>query len=80
MILRKRRPDLHRPFRTPLVPFVPIMGILFSLIMMGFLPIDTWIRLIVWLIIGFVVYFTYGRHHSKVQAMKRGVTEASRSN
>ncbi len=80
MILRKRRPELHRPFRTPFVPFVPIMGILFSLIMMGFLPIDTWIRLIVWLIIGFVVYFTYGRHHSKVQAMKRSGTEASRAN
>jgi APA family basic amino acid/polyamine antiporter len=75
MILRKRRPDLHRPFRTPLVPFVPIMGILFSLIMMGFLPIDTWIRLVVWLIIGFVVYFTYGRHHSKVQALKKSAAK-----
>ena len=77
MILRKRRPELHRPFRTPFVPFVPIMGILFSLIMMGFLPIDTWIRLIVWLIIGFVVYFTYGRHHSKVQALKLNSEETS---
>jgi APA family basic amino acid/polyamine antiporter len=70
MILRKRRPDLHRPFKTPLVPLVPILGILTSLLMMVFLPLITWIRLFVWLLIGFIIYFTYGRHHSKVQALK----------
>ena len=70
IILRKRRPDLHRPFKTPLVPLVPILGILTSLLMMVFLPLITWIRLFVWLIIGFVIYFTYGRHHSKVQMLK----------
>jgi APA family basic amino acid/polyamine antiporter len=68
-ILRKRRPDLHRPFKTPMVPLVPILGILVSLGLMASLPLDTWIRLIVWLVIGMVIYFTYGRHHSKVQKL-----------
>jgi basic amino acid/polyamine antiporter, APA family len=66
-ILRKRRPDLHRPFKTPMVPLVPILGILVSVGLMASLPLDTWIRLIVWLILGLVIYFTYGRHHSRVQ-------------
>src|SRR5436309_8023706 len=52
-ILRHKRPDLDRPFRTPLVPFVPIMGILTCFGLMATLPADTWIRLIVWLLIGF---------------------------
>lgn len=66
-ILRKRSPEMERPFKTPWVPFVPIMGILISLLMMVSLPLDTWIRLFVWLLIGFVIYFTYSRHHSRVQ-------------
>ena len=48
-ILRVRKPELHRPFKTPLVPFVPIMGMLVSLCMMVFLPWQTWLRMIVWL-------------------------------
>src|SRR6185369_13068440 len=67
MVMRKNRPDVNRPFRTPWVPFVPIMGIIISLAMMLGLNGITWIRLVVWLIIGMVIYFTYGRHHSKVQ-------------
>jgi APA family basic amino acid/polyamine antiporter len=67
LILRRTRPDLERPFRTPWVPFVPIMGILCCFGLMLTLPGDTWIRLIVWLIIGFVIYFWYGRHHSVLQ-------------
>ncbi len=66
-VMRRRRPDMPRPFKAPWVPFTPIMGIATALLMMVFLPRDTWIRLIVWLIIGMVIYFTYGRHHSKVQ-------------
>ncbi len=66
-ILRRRRPDLQRPFRTPWVPFVPIMGILISGLMMVSLPLDTWLRLIIWLIIGMAVYFFWGRYHSRVQ-------------
>jgi len=54
------------------VPFVPIMGILVALLMMVFLPWQTWSRLIIWLAIGMVIYFTYGRHHSKVQRVAAG--------
>jgi basic amino acid/polyamine antiporter, APA family len=71
--IRRTNPELPRPFKTPWVPFVPIMGILISLLMMLGLPGDTWIRLIVWLIIGMVVYFGYGRYHSRVQLMASGV-------
>jgi APA family basic amino acid/polyamine antiporter len=66
-ILRRRRPDLDRPFRTPLVPLVPILGILSCFGLMATLPPDTWIRLFVWLVIGFVIYFSYGRKHSVLQ-------------
>ena len=66
-VMRKKRPDAPRPFRTPLVPFVPIMGIVIALLMMVSLNTATWIRLLVWLVIGMIVYFTYGRKHSKVQ-------------
>lgn len=66
-ILRHTNPDLERPFKTPLVPFVPIMGILCCLGLMATLPLDTWLRLLVWLAIGCVIYFSYGRKHSKLQ-------------
>ena len=66
-ILRTKRPDLDRPFRTPWVPFVPIMGILCCFGLMLTLPGDTWIRLFVWLVIGFVIYFGYSRRHSVLQ-------------
>jgi APA family basic amino acid/polyamine antiporter len=72
-MLRVRRPDLERPFKTPWVPFVPIMGILVSFLMMASLPFDTWLRLVIWLVIGMVIYFTYGRHHSRVQAAATAV-------
>jgi APA family basic amino acid/polyamine antiporter len=66
-LLRVRRPELVRPFRTPWVPFVPIMGIIVSLGLMAGLNGITWVRLIVWLIIGMVIYFTYSVKHSKVR-------------
>jgi len=66
LVLRKTRPDLPRAFKTPWVPFVPIMGILVCLYLMYALPIDTWIRLFVWMAIGFVVYFAYGKKNSKL--------------
>jgi APA family basic amino acid/polyamine antiporter len=67
LVLRKTRPDLDRPFRTPLVPLVPILGIICCLGLMATLPLDTWLRLLVWLIIGFVIYFGYSRRHSVLQ-------------
>ncbi len=66
-VLRLRRPDLHRPFKTPMVPLVPILGIVVSLGLMAGLPGEAWIRLAVWLVIGMVVYMTYGRKNSRVQ-------------
>jgi APA family basic amino acid/polyamine antiporter len=64
IVLRRKQPDLPRPFRTPLVPLVPILGILTCLGMMALLPLDTWLRLIIWLAIGLAIYFLYGRKHS----------------
>jgi APA family basic amino acid/polyamine antiporter len=66
-MIRRRDPDLIRPFKTPWVPFVPIMGIVISLAMMVSLTGLTWIRLAVWLVIGMFIYFGYGRSHSRVQ-------------
>jgi basic amino acid/polyamine antiporter, APA family len=77
-ILRKKRPDLERPFRAPWVPFTPIMGIGVSFAMMAALPFDTWLRLIIWLVIGMIIYFTYGRHHSKVQQGRAAVPAAAK--
>jgi basic amino acid/polyamine antiporter, APA family len=71
-ILRRKRPDLDRPFRTPLVPLVPILGVLACGGLMATLPGDTWIRLLVWLLIGFVIYFTYGAKHSHLQREREG--------
>jgi APA family basic amino acid/polyamine antiporter len=66
LVLRYRSPNLARPFRTPWVPVVPILGILICGYMMSSLPGPTWERLIVWMIIGLVIYFTYSRSHSKL--------------
>ncbi len=69
VLLRRTDPDQPRPFRTPWVPLVPILGVLFNGYMMYRLGWINWARLIIWLAIGLVVYFTYGRKHSKVQAL-----------
>jgi APA family basic amino acid/polyamine antiporter len=63
-VLRVKQPDAPRAFKTPLVPLVPILGIFTCLFMMVFLPLDTWIRLLVWMIIGFDMYLYYGMKHS----------------
>jgi APA family basic amino acid/polyamine antiporter len=67
VILRKTNPDTHRPFRTPIYWFVGPAGAIACLWVMSGLPLDTWLRLIVWLVIGFVIYFGYGRKHSKLR-------------
>ncbi|HEV3511435.1 MAG TPA: amino acid permease [Candidatus Sulfotelmatobacter sp.] len=66
-VMRRTHPDVPRPFKTPMVPLVPILAILFSGFLIVTLSPATQIRLVVWLLIGFVIYFSYGRKHSKVQ-------------
>lgn len=61
LVLRYTDPGIERPFRVPFFPFVPILGALVSFVQMAALPRDTWIRLIVWMLIGFVIYFLYSR-------------------
>ena len=67
LFLRYKRPELKRPFRTPLVPLIPILGASICLLQMYSLPFDTWLRLIVWMAIGMVIYFTYSVHHSQLR-------------
>jgi APA family basic amino acid/polyamine antiporter len=67
IVLRRKEPDAPRAFRTPWVPFVPVLGALICLAQMVALPKDTWIRLIGWMLIGFVIYFSYGRKHSRIR-------------
>jgi len=67
LVLRKTKPDLKRPFRTPFVPVVPILGMLSCLGLMSGLGLHTWERLLIWLAIGLVIYFAYGRFHSSVR-------------
>lgn len=67
LVVRKTMPDAPRAFRTPLVPWVPILGILTCLSMMCFLPADTWIRLVLWMLVGLDVYVLYGVKHSKLE-------------
>ncbi|MEJ7809103.1 MAG: amino acid permease [Gemmatimonadaceae bacterium] len=66
LILRYRSPEIPRPFRTPAVPLVPILGILSTVGLMAGLPKDTWIRLVIWLVLGLAIYFLYGASHSRL--------------
>ncbi|MEP7345725.1 MAG: amino acid permease [Gemmatimonadaceae bacterium] len=66
LVLRYRSPDLHRPFRTPFVPAVPVLAILFCSYLMYGLPTDTWLRLGIWMAIGLVIYFAFGKKNSKL--------------
>lgn len=67
LVLRKSKPDINRPFKTPWVPLVPILGAGICLLQMVALPLDTWLRLIIWMAIGFSIYFFYGVKHSKAR-------------
>ncbi|NTU74107.1 amino acid permease, partial [Candidatus Roizmanbacteria bacterium] len=66
IVLRIRQPNLHRPFKTPLNPVFPILGMLSCGALMAFLPHSTWLRFIVWITIGLIIYFTYSIRHSKL--------------
>ncbi|HEV2486452.1 MAG TPA: amino acid permease [Terracidiphilus sp.] len=70
-VLRVRHPDLHRPFKTPFVPLVPILGMITAVYLMSTLPLITWTVMICWLVVGLVIYFSYSIHHSKVQKLAK---------
>lgn len=71
LIMRRTHPDAERPFRAPFVPLVPILGMLTCLVLMFSLPPENWLRLVVWLLIGFIIYFGYGRRHSHLARSAR---------
>jgi APA family basic amino acid/polyamine antiporter len=66
LILRRRRPDVHRPFRCPAVSLVAPLGMAMNFVMMLFLPWDTWLRLVLWLALGLTLYFAYGHRQSEL--------------
>lgn len=66
MVIRKTQPELKRPFKTPLVPFIPVLGAVICIAQMLALPWSTWSRMIIWTVLGFIIYFTYGIKHSKL--------------
>jgi APA family basic amino acid/polyamine antiporter len=74
-VLRVRHPNMERPFKTPMVPLVPILGVISAFYLMINLPLLTWEVVGIWLVIGLVIYFTYSVKHSKVQALNAGVAQ-----
>jgi APA family basic amino acid/polyamine antiporter len=72
IVLRRTRPELPRPFKTPLSPIVPALGILSCGYLMYGLPLDTWLRLVIWMALGLIIYFAYSKNHSKIQAALAG--------
>ena len=64
LVMRRLHPHAERPFRCPAVPLIPVLGVIFCLTLMLSLPAENWLRLVIWLAIGLVIYFTYGRYHS----------------
>jgi APA family basic amino acid/polyamine antiporter len=68
LVLRKTRPDLHRPFKVPAVWIIAPLSAITSILLMASLPLDTWLRLIIWMALGILIYFVYGRKHSKLNS------------
>jgi basic amino acid/polyamine antiporter, APA family len=64
LVMRYINPQAHRPFRCPFVPVIPLLGVLFCLVLMFSLPSANWLRLFIWMSVGVIIYFLYGRHHS----------------
>jgi APA family basic amino acid/polyamine antiporter len=75
VILRRTRPDLPRAFRTPWVPAIPVLSVCASLWLMLNLPAETWLRFAIWMVIGFVVYFLYGRTHSRLALREQAAAD-----
>ena len=71
VMMRVTQPKLKRPFETPGGLAVPILGAFFCLALIGFLPVETWLRFIVWLVLGLIIYFEYGAHHSQLAGKKK---------
>src|SRR4051812_38123416 len=76
LIMRRTNPDAKRPFRAPLYPFVPIAGILACLMLMFSLPVENWYRLIIWMALGLVIYFSYGYQHSELRRKDEALAAA----
>ena len=72
IVLRRTRPDMPRPYRVPLSPWLPLLGIAFAIYLMADLPATTWIRFVVWLVIGIVIYAFYGYSHSRLRTEEAG--------
>jgi basic amino acid/polyamine antiporter, APA family len=79
LIMRYRQPEIERPFRCPLVPLVPLLGIACCLLLMFSLPAENWFRLIVWLLLGIVIYFGYSKRHSVLARMRDRENQAGLS-
>ena len=71
VVMRKTNPDAPRPYRTPLVPLVPALGVIVCFAMMYSLDGETWMRLVIWLGIGLAIYFGYSRSHSHLRVAKK---------
>jgi basic amino acid/polyamine antiporter, APA family len=79
MVMRRTNPDVARPFRTPWVPWLPILGMASNLTMMCYLGWENWVRLFVWLVVGLAIYFSYGRYHSKLALAAAAAPPARRT-
>ena len=77
--MKHSNPNAERPFRAPLYPFVPILGILSCLMLMFTLPVENWYRLGVWMVIGFALYFAYGYQHSHLRQQHEALAAAGDS-
>ena len=75
-ILRRTRPDLERPFKVPFSPYLPILAALVCFYLMLNLTVETWLRFLVWMVIGFAIYFGYGQRHSRVRIADKEKTAA----
>ena len=78
VVLRRTRPRMKRPFRTPQVPLLPVVSAVLCVGLMTNLALETWLRFLVWLVIGLVVYWFYGRTHSRLETQARESVPAGR--